>query len=381
MTSFPYYHGARDREGVQRPSEPVEIEAAPRQGIDSPDRYIAGEGLEAAVNTALLLGMPLVVTGKPGCGKTQLGFAAAHALGFPCFKFNTKSTSQAKDVFYTFDIVGRFHASQIEKSDADASDPRRFIAYQALGIALLLARPSAEVAHFLPVARPGSDDPSILKTLAAGERQRVEAAWQTRGLRSVVVVDEVDKAPRDFPNDLLNEIEQMSFSVGELGSMGPTETPRPPDDRRPFVIFTSNSEKQLPDAFLRRCVYFHIDDPGPARLREIIFARLGPDRFSGANATLADDYTVEGDEKLAREAVVLFVALRDGHSITLRKPPGVSELLGWLQSLVGMGADRGKSLAAQRDLVERSMATLIKTYEDRETVRAQLATLLREAAN
>lgn len=377
---FPFYRSATDTSAVERPQQPSDIEAAPRQGIDRADRYIAGDDLEAAVNAALLLGMPLVVSGKPGSGKTQLGYAVGYALGYPVLKFNTKSTSQAKDIFYTFDIVGRFHASQIDKSDTGSSDPRRFISYQALGVSILLSQRKQEVADFLPLARSGGQDATLLQAMDDRQRTAIESGWEEGGFRSVVIIDEVDKAPRDFPNDILNEIEQLSFTVSEFGTLGRSETPRPPDDKRPFLVFTSNSEKQLPDAFLRRCVYHNIEDPNRERLKAIVRARLGPDRFVGADTGTASKYTVAGDEKMAHEAIGLYLQLRDGGAMPLRKPPGVSELLSWLQALAGSGADLGASLVAQpANLVSRSLTLLVKTQEDREAVMPRLTDLLRSA--
>ncbi len=377
MAQFQFYKGATADAPAAARQEPLAVEVAPRYGLDDPAGYIPGEDLEAAVNTALLLGLPLVVTGKPGCGKTQLGGAVAFALGYPYppFKFDTKSTSLARDIFYSFDVVGRFQAAQAGGGGKTQSDPRRYIAFQALGQAILLSRPRGEVETFLPRER------SILQGLS-GEAA-MELAWPGSGFRSVVVIDEVDKAPRDFPNDILNEIEQYYFTVTEFGAAGASRIPAAPPGKRPFVLFTSNSEKQLPDAFLRRCIYHHIDDPGPERLALIINRRLGPERFKGSG--LPDDtarqYAMTGAETLTREAVNLFVALRDGTDLPLRKPPGIAELLNWLQSLAGMGADLTRPLERQApDLVRRSMGTLIKTRDDRADVCKHLDALMSRAA-
>ncbi len=203
--------------------------------------------------------------------------AVAWALGYKHFKFDTKSTSQAKDLFYLFDVVGRFQARQTDGS----ADPRNYIRYQALGLAILLSHPRASVEKVLPPLR--ADDTSDNAILAKD--------WG-EGRRSVVVIDEVDKAPRDFPNDILNEIEQLSFTVAELAG----QRVPPPQTLRPFVVFTSNSEKQLPDAFLRRCVYYHIEEPDKDRLLEIVSARLGRGRFDGAVAATISNPLVSNGE-------------------------------------------------------------------------------------
>jgi MoxR-like ATPase len=352
--AFPYYISPKPGEVATQPAEPLTIEPAPRHGLDAPDRYFADDDLQSAVNTALLLGQPLLVTGRPGCGKTQLGKAVAYALGYLHFKFDTKSTSQAKDLFYLFDVVGRFQARQVGGS----ADPRNFIRYQALGLAILLSHRRQDVEKILPLLKGAGDD-AIL------------ASDWGEGCRSVVVIDEVDKAPRDFPNDILNEVEQLSFTVPEIeGYRVP-----PPEAYRPFVVLTSNSEKQLPDAFLRRCVYYHIQEPKQERLLEIVSARLGPSRFDGTvGAAMGNRFGLEKTDELVKSAVNFFAMLRDGTTlhdgslVTLKKPPGIAELLNWLQALVGMGANRTLRLEAQAPgLIEQSLTVLLKYNEDRET--------------
>jgi len=350
MTSaaFPYYISPNPGEVAKKPDQQLAIEPAPRQGLDNPNRYYADPELQAAVNTALLLGQPLLLTGKPGCGKTQLGNAVAFALGYVHFKFDTKSTSLAKDLFYLFDVVGRFQARQAEGS----ADPRYFIRYQALGLAILLSHPRQSVEKVLP----------LIKGDEAGDNAILAADWG-EGRRSVVVIDEVDKAPRDFPNDILNEIEQLSFTVPEIDGW---RVP-PPKTFRPFVVFTSNSEKQLPDAFLRRCVYYHIEEPDKSRILQIVSARLGPGRFDETVGSVTRNrFGLEPRDPLVDSAVNLFMGLRDGSTVALKKPPGIAELLNWLQALVGMGANRAAPLSRQAaGLVEKSLTVLLKYNEDR----------------
>ena len=167
--------------------------------------YEADEDLEAAVNVALILNRPLLVSGAPGCGKTQLGYAIARNLGIErVYFFSVKSTSEARDLFYGYDAIGRFQAVQIAAAERPISDSGRpappppnvgdYIEYRALGAAILDAHQKEDVSHLL-VGRyehPG---------------------WPRR---SVVIIDEIDKAPRDFPNDLLDEVDRMKFRVPEL---------------------------------------------------------------------------------------------------------------------------------------------------------------------
>jgi MoxR-like ATPase len=301
-------------------------------GEDARD-YVPDPHLSHAVNVALSLGMPLLLTGEPGTGKTQLASVVAHDLGiFPPLKFETKSTSQSKDLFYTYDALTAFKMK-------DATDPRTFIHYQALGRAILEAFPADDprIAALLPPDQPG--------------------AWRHPGAprRSVVLIDEIDKAPRDFPNDLLNEIERLSFRVPELSNAA---TPGanggdagPPARFRPIVIITSNSEKGLPDPFLRRCVYYDIPFPKPEAMRDIVAARIKP---LGKGSIMLKD------------ALDLFYSLRREQGARLNKQPSTAELLNWLQVLLHRGVRPEDSLRAQPDLVRETASALIKNAADRD---------------
>jgi MoxR-like ATPase len=188
---YPYF-----TTGLSVTPTPIRAEEVPtldRSGMDDPKSYVPDPDLSHAVNVALLLGMPLLVTGEPGTGKTQLAYVVADALQCPAHKFETKSTSTARDLFYTFDAITSFKMR-------DVTDPRKFIRYQALGRAILDAYAAPEIEKLLPA---GTSDYTH-----AGPR------------RAVVLIDEIDKAPRDFPNDLLNEIERLYFRISELGNIG-----------------------------------------------------------------------------------------------------------------------------------------------------------------
>jgi AAA domain (dynein-related subfamily) len=158
--------------------------------------------------------------------------------------FETKATSMSRDLFYTFDNLRRFQAAHAAERDLD---PRGFIQFNALGLAILRTLPWEEIVRVAP--------PDLCHA-APGQ--------------SVVLIDEIDKAPRDFPNDILNELEHLYFRIPELGG----EVVRANPVLRPIVIMTSNSEKSLPDAFLRRCIFYHIPFPNAHRLEEIVLARV-----------------------------------------------------------------------------------------------------------
>jgi MoxR-like ATPase len=304
-------------------SEPKRADALPTvnpQALRRPDDYRATPQLAAAVDVALTLGMPLLLTGEPGSGKSGLAESLAWELGLgEVLRFPVKSDTESRDLFYRFDTVGRFHAAQTP-GDRSAIDPARFIAFEALGRAILEAlspderRPLGLPAHAL--------DPAGVPR------------------RSVVLIDEIDKAPRDVPNDILVEIEQMQFDIPELMdddgrplrvSLGESH-----NRFRPIVVFTSNSEKALPDPFLRRCVYHHLGFPpfksesGPGGVAEddrvtvesIVAARLGA-RYQGQDQITAR----------VKQALCFFKYLRSERS-ALERRPTLAELLDWLDHLM-----------------------------------------------
>jgi MoxR-like ATPase len=348
----------------------VRLAAIDPVGNRDPRGYVPHPELVEAVNVALALGMPLLVTGEPGTGKTDLAGSVAFQLGYqPPFKFVAKSNSIARDLFYNYDALGRLYAAEMARlADAGperrrwAENPLNFIEYAALGRAILLAHPREAVAPFLTASDIGQDD--------TAQRWRLRHEGNPR--RSVVLIDEIDKAPRDFTNDLLDELEAMQFRVAEL-----RDAPTPPlQDRsmRPVVIITSNSERQLPDAFMRRCLYFHIPFPRPSEdgadpdgsgaavysIENIIAERLGP-RY-GKSFT---------ETPLLAESVEFFYLLRDLEP-RLRKPPATAELLNWLVALREDGAESDTGLKKQTQYASRAILALLKNDEDRQRGRALL---------
>lgn len=263
---FDIYRGDGKRGTYQRDETTVHGSLFKEQG-----KYLADPELAEAVNVALAVGQPLLLTGEPGCGKTRLAWSVAHELGLEePLTFHTRSTSQAQDLLYTFDAVRRFYDIQI--THPRAADPVNYVRYGPLGQAIV------------------------------------------ENTMRVVLIDEIDKAPRDFPNDMLNEMDRMEFKVHELED--PQEQLKKSSER-PMVIITSNSERQLPLPFLRRCVFYHIRFPEREKLVEIIRERLGH---------------LDLDGQLLEAAVDRFIEVRTIQGLV--KPPATGELLAWMMAMV-----------------------------------------------
>jgi MoxR-like ATPase len=229
--------------------------------------YVVSDELRNAVNIAIVLEKPLLIKGEPGTGKTMLAQSISDALGKRLIVWNIKSTTKAQDGLYMYDTVQRLYDSQF--GEGDVADIGRYIRLGRLGEAF------------------------------------------TADEQAVLLIDEIDKADLEFPNDLLWELDRMEFYITET-----KETVRTKE--RPIVIITSNAEKELPDAFLRRCIFHYIEFPGPDRMEEIVRVHY-PDI----------------DAKLLKQAMDAFYEIRDMRD--LQKRPSTSELLDWLKALALSG--------------------------------------------
>ncbi len=226
--------------------------------------YVATEDLTTAVNAAIVLERPLLVKGEPGTGKTVLAREIAGAIGAPIIEWHIKSTTKAQQGLYEYDAVARLRDSQL--GDKRVHDISNYI-----------------------------------------RRGKLWEAF-TAEQRPVLLIDEIDKADIEFPNDLLQELDRMEFFVYETGETVKAE-------RRPIVIITSNNEKELPDAFLRRCFFHYIKFPEPETMQAIVDVH-----FPGIK------------KRLVSEALNIFFELRDVPG--LKKKPSTSELLDWLKLLL-----------------------------------------------
>lgn len=293
------------------PPESLAHRSVPRRLHDlaaAAESFKIDDDLAEAVNVALAVGAPLLVTGEPGTGKTQLAYFLAWQFGLSPdqpFTFEVKSTSTARDLLYRFDTVAYFHSAQ--QKDGTRLDKQAFV--------------------------------------EKGPLWRAFAAIRAGG-PAIVLIDEIDKAPRDFPNDLLHELDQYSFRVAETGEVVTADRKAPP----PVVIVTSNSEKRLPDAFLRRCV-FHRIEFSEAVLREAVRARR----------------ELQRQEDLNEAAQARFLEIRRRLADQQQRPPATAEFLAWLAALQARGVRAEDLLSTSaRDLP--LLAALIKDSSAREAL-------------
>ena len=257
--------------------------------------YIASDELKTAVNASITLERPLLIKGEPGTGKTLLAQEIAAALGAPLLAWHIKSTTRAQQGLYEYDAVSRLRDSQL--GDSRVSDIRNYIRHGKLWDAF------------------------------------------TSPVRPVLLIDEIDKADIEYPNDLLLELDRMEFLVYETGETIKAE-------RRPIVVITSNNEKELPDAFLRRCFFHYIRFPDADTMRAIVEAH-----YPGIK------------RRLIEEALRQFFAVRETPG--LKKKPTTSELLDWLKLL--LSDDISSETLRERDprkLIPPLHGALLKNEQD-----------------
>ncbi len=282
--------------------------------INDPKLYMPSDGLVDAVNVSLALGQPLLLTGEPGTGKTRLADHIAYIfkLAKPLV-FNAQTSSTVKDIFYKYDALGHFQYSQTNSKLLSPEEvEERFVTYRSLGKAI------------------------------------------KENKRYVVLIDEIDKAPRDLPNDILAALEDLQFNTSEVG-----KTYKATEENRPIIIMTSNSEKNLPDAFLRRVAFYHIPFPDARQLLEILQSKVS--NFSKADLSALIDHF----EMIRRDA-------------NLRKNPATAELIHWafLLQKLGFSASKLSNLknlsAKEKEQLIVSYSVLAKTKDDMATLKALL---------
>jgi MoxR-like ATPase len=263
--------------------------------FEGTDTYVATDDLRVAVNAAIVLERPLLVKGEPGTGKTVLAKEVATALGAPLLEWHIKSTTKAQQGLYDYDAVNRLRDSQL--GDERVKDIKNYI-------------------------RKG-------KLWEAFESEK----------RPILLIDEIDKADIEFPNDLLQELDRMEFHVYETGEVVRAAL-------RPIVLITSNNEKELPDAFLRRCFFHYIRFPDRETMQSIVDVH-----FPGLKP------------RLLREALSVFYDVRDVPG--LKKKPSTSELLDWIKLLVNDDID--PEVLKERDprkLIPPLHGALLKNEQD-----------------
>lgn len=327
------------------PDRPIDTDPLAGKGVG----YVYNPDLEAAVDVAIGLGRPLLVSGEPGSGKTELGYAIARRLGIERVHFySTKSTSEARDLFYSYDAVGRFRDAQIAQIQGGGlADVGDYVEFQALGRAILDAHRLEDIAHLM----------------------RGRNAYRHPGTpqRSVVIIDEIDKAARDFPNDFLREIEDLSFRVSEFArAAAGVEADRPPETPsgarigeavRPIIVITSNEERQLPDAFLRRCVFHEIAFPDEVLLARIVESGLKR-RLPPGDSANANGFVLPPDERT--ELIKLLQRFR---ALPLEKKPGVSELI---DAATLMAVPTGSAAPPIEERLKSTISALAKLKLDRD---------------
>lgn len=268
-----------------------------KQGFFSTSEYVASEQLMASVNVAIALKKPLLIKGEPGTGKTMLAEAVAKSLGKKLIIWNIKSTTKAQEGLYVYDTIQRLYDGQFGEEGVD------------------------DIARYIKLGKLG---------------EAFESEEQV-----VLLIDEIDKADLEFPNDLLWELDQMEFYIHETKRTVKAKN-------RPIVIITSNAEKELPDAFLRRCIFHYIDFPNEELMEEIVKTHFP-----------------NIEENLLKGAMEVFYWIRSIKDV--RKKPSTSELIDWLNALQ-TGGIPFETLRSRLPF----LGVIVKKDEDLDTVRGRI---------
>lgn len=372
-----FYRGGTD--GPRRSLSQLPLPARVLGGQQA--AYRASPALIRAVNVALTLRMPLLLAGEPGVGKTELAAALCVDLGLAVetslIRMTVTSDASKETILYRFDELGRLRdayrdadrttpktgapvLSAVQNPESKAGDPpiSAYIAFVGLGRAILEAGgPTAPLRKLETVGR-GTRFRSELNCF----QDLVQDDLPSRDVPPIVLIDEIDKAPRDLPNDLLTELDLMQFDIPQLGVRVQLDDP----SRWPIVIMTTNSERSLPEAFLRRCVFHHIDFPpqeprypGDVTIGEIVRARLAD--ISAADTAFED-------------ALTFVSALRSQRN--LNKRPATAEVLAWMRQLLDPQRSGLSSFTHLRDVpaerLEASLGVLLKSSSDLELGRSVL---------
>jgi MoxR-like ATPase len=341
---------------------------------DEAVKYIPPDGLAEAIDVAMMLGEPLVLTGAPGAGKTQAAKWLAHQLNAgEVLRFDVKSTTLGNDLLYTFDDVARFRDAAAGRAFPSETKPLvRYVRFNALGEGILRAagrdsvlstvsgeelKGAAIERHrkllddaFGPEWQPDGDEVRVADLLP--DDTDLSGPGGGRKIR-VVLIDELDKAPRDTPNDLLVEVENMTFLIAELGLRVKTDRAV-----RPIVVITSNAEKPLPEPFLRRCAYFNLPRVRGDKLKDIL-------RGSLQHREVSPDFL---------EDVSKVTDMLHESQDAIHRKPGTAEVLAWSEILAKLGAGPGLKawVKASEGPLAQSLTALLKHSKDQTTAYAMI---------
>jgi MoxR-like ATPase len=341
LNNVPLHYVGRAANPRRSDKLPVPVRIA----LDVPSLYTPDAELIAAVNVALTLRMPLLLTGKPGTGKTELARNLALSLHgsteHRMFEVAVTSNADKADLLYRYDELARLRDAYQRREGAHDRD---YLELRGLGAAIVAAgQPGDAVQPIVPGRRLPDGLAVLADLLGAPGTERESFFLPETANPPVVLIDEIDKAPRELPNDLLTELDRMRFAIPELGVRITLADPA----RWPVVIITSNAERPLSDAFLRRCICFDVAAPEGERLRGILEAKLAALHLLDGRASLPSD-------------IVGFVSrVRDSRDIAENEKPGTARVLDFAVLLADRARLGGESLAGLDETVARGALTAL----------------------